>query len=235
MDIRTVEQHIASIRTLIKQTSDDTKYSDEFLFKEFLEQRAILLTQKLNDFKYMSKHNYRPFYMPLEKDEVLDIPQVPEGLMCRHRKSMFKVPRSISSKVRDTLKVMTIEGQELDTGDAIAAKLAAHSYTRANRPMWDIVGDYLIIYNKLDLPGVIVDAIWVDPTDIGVLPQYDAATETYSIDYDYDPYTDTVPMDEQLSSIVYEMVMKRMGISFQMPEDNANNAQSNTTNQNQVK
>ena len=235
MQLKTIEKHIDAIRTLIKQVSDDTKYSDEFLYKEFIDQRAAILKQKLDDFKFFSRNNYKSFYMPLDKEYELDILEAPEGILCKLRMSKHPIPRSIASKLKDTLRVFTVEGVEIDRGSALEARLAEHSFTRKDKPMWDIVNEHLVIYRKLDLPGVVLEAVWEDPTELGVLPKYIPVGKTYQIDYTYDPLKDTIPMDSAYNSVVYEMVMKRMGISFQMPEDNANNSQSITTNQNQVK
>lgn len=225
-ELQTISAHIGYLRTLIKQFSDDSMFDDEVLYKTFIDARATLLSRLLETNKNRSPFNYQTLYVPLELADFEEC--LPDGTLCKVRKSTYKIPRFFSTKHKDVFKVTTFSGKELTYGSLLESTLLQYTKTMAGSAVYEIRDEYLYIHNDPMLKAVLIKGIAENPLDIAEFPRCDA-NGVFSDQTCFNPENEVIPMDADLNSTCYQLCMQLLGIPFTMPEDRSNNDKSETS------
>jgi len=108
-----LKNHIGMVRTILKEYSDDTIYTDEFLANLLNSARASIYEERLKAKKIMSRFNFNSFCIKLCLDTFFDCSCVPESVQCQVLKSDIEIPRVILDNRKDLLKVYTLTGIEI--------------------------------------------------------------------------------------------------------------------------
>ena len=216
----TISEHIDTLKMLIKQTSDDTHYTDEFLYKLLLDARALLIYQQLQKKVRISQFNYQTFCIQLTPATYHDCGTCIPDVGCRILKGTQKLPKPLKNKYKDFMRILTITGDaELIAGTGISSRLLKFSNTMKNQWMYEIVNEKPIVWGVSGLEYILVQAILEDPSDALELC-------TQSGEQCFTPETDDFPVASELHEGMYELVMKRLFPSLQIVDDNTNNAES---------
>lgn len=224
-ELRTISSHIGYLRTLIKQTSDDSIFDDELLYKTFIDARSTLLARLLETNKNRSPFNYQTLYVPLTLTEFEEC--LPDGTICKVRKSNYKLPRFFSTKHKDVFKVTTFSGHELNYGSLLEASLMKYTKTMADKGLYEIRDGYLIIHNDVNLKAVLVKGIAENPLEISEFPKCNA-DGTFTDQTCFNPENEEIPMDGDLNTACYQLCLETLGVPFKLPEDLSNNNKSET-------
>lgn len=221
-------EHIDSVRTRVKQTSDDTQYPDRFIYNILKQVRSYLTEQRLRKGHKASDWLWQCFCIGLELTTYHDCSCLPEGA-CKIHKSTVKLPKPLRNKFQDMIKVTNTEGTfEYNRGSALEFKRNQHTRSKVGKPTWDIVNGYLVIFGgNPNLKAVYVCGIWDDPTELAGISACDVFGNTTSTPC-FDPATQDFPMDSDLTISVHDMTVERLTHSQQHPEDLTNNTQSPT-------
>ena len=107
----TIQEGISIIRSLINKTSDDNTYTDELLYELLSKARAEILDKEYNKFEFKSNFDRHSICVPMCVATSHDCDCVPVG--CTVLKSKFKIPRSLTQRVRDSMEVYTLGEKRL--------------------------------------------------------------------------------------------------------------------------
>lgn len=214
----TIGEHDSAIRTIIKQDSDDTKYSKPFIYHLMVSARDVLMSRKFKIFHKISSESYQTFCMPLSKSRFHDCSCVPsEG--CMVMKSTCDIPGIMSGRNRDYLNIFTIEGKPIEF--VSFKKLKAKSQSRLQKPYYTIFNNRLYLFNS-DLEIVLAEGILRDPLEL------DGYCDCNSSDLGpcYDSTSEDFPIDGDLVVPMRRMVLEDLGYSLNIKEDEINDARN---------
>lgn len=160
----TIRNLISLIRSSVKEYSDDTLYSDEFLYNLFTTLKIETLSAMMQDkkFKDSVKHdfNFQEFCIKLLYATEHDCDCVPLG--CKALKSEFTIPEYLV----DSLKVSTLSDKTVSYIDSADYKYIIHHPIKSTALHYTVTNNKLIVYGSTSLKVVKLKAIWADPTDI---------------------------------------------------------------------
>jgi len=218
----TIFEHIDTIRVMLKQTSDDTQYSGQLIYKMMLDARGLLLWQRLQKKQKLSKFNYMSFCIQLEPATYHDCGTCIPDVGCRILKGTTDLPKVLSNKYTDYLKIFDTTGvNELGNVSATQHALVKYSNTMKDKWFFEIVNRKPVVWGQTTLEYLYVTMIPEDPVEVSNLNLCDVSGAGC-----YDPETDEFPIDASLNQPMYEIVVKQMLYSLQLSDDLTNNAES---------
>jgi len=138
-----VASHISAIRTMIKEFTDDTLYTDEFLANTLVSARNAIYNEELiKKGRNMSRFSYLSFCTPLVLDTFQDCKCVPSNLGCKVVKTKFEMPKVL---IENILVVVEIPLQGVTvlvplTDTMFAAPSIDNSQLKLNHPSHGIPG-----------------------------------------------------------------------------------------------
>ena len=226
----TISQHVFNVRNLIKQTTDDSKLTNRFIYQRLRENRNLLIKRENDKGRlYASSAVQSVFHFPLCNVDITDTCVLKLGYLVS--KSTYKLPDPLDlSDGSRSLHLYSIEfGKfiELKTIDALISE-RNRKYPHPD-PTAFIQNNYLYI-NKANIPGVKLMGIFADPASVEDL-------NTCIIDEcDQDKTCYKPMMDKELNipgyleSTVENMVaIEILKIFIPRPKDTANNAKDDTS------
>lgn len=219
-ELKTIGAHIDYIRELLRQTSDDTNYPDELIYKAIIEARAILLYRSLSKHKFVSEFNYQTFCLPLELTNYTDCECIPED-DCKVLKSTIEIPIPMVNQIGVLMQITDTDRKTIYRNKRpYVAKLDKYKTTNKDVPYYDILNRKAVIFrhpDKYNLKLVLVTGIFEDPMEV--------SNELFCTNGPcYEPLKDHFPLEGNLIMPLYELVLKQFGFSFNMVEDDSNDA-----------
>lgn len=222
-----LEAHISSIRTLLKNFTDDSVYTDEFLANLLVSARnAVYESEFINKKRNFSRFSYKSFCLKLVRETFHDCGCIPQGLGCQVLKSEFELPKSLISKTGNLLMdVYTIQGKRIDFKQFKQRRLLSSHPIASKVITYDIVDGKLVVFGNTSLKVVIVEAVWENPFELYNIPNCSDEGNILN-DSCWDPTKSDFPMESQLDLVVWSMVLKLLGLKT--IEDESENGQDNT-------
>lgn len=146
-------------RKIISEYSDDSNYTDEFLWNIFKLGRDEIIAQK---YKRNNPQNYVTICIKLEKALSHECGCITRG--CEVRKSA-KLPRYITNRFGGTLSVYDLDyTQGYYTQEQNYRELQLDDVYK-EAPLYSIINQQIILWNK-DYEVIQIKAIWEDITDL---------------------------------------------------------------------
>ena len=213
-----LNEHIDTIRRLLKQTSDDSQYPPRFIARVLANGRAFLLERELSKNKILHEYNWQTVYMPMNLGVVMDDQCLQVG--CKVRRSSFLLPEVLNQRHMALLKVSSIYGSPISKSSQYLEIIKQYTRTKQHKPGYDIVNKYLIVFNNLDWEVIQVRAVFANPFDLSEINTC-GDEETC-----YDALTSEFPIDPKLHSELHEYAVKFISATFPLPEDIQNDAKS---------
>lgn len=228
MENNTIIATIDKTRETIRQTSDDSEYSDMYLYHMLLDSRNLLIERELNKRKMRSSFNWKTLCMPLIKSNEIPCDCIPEDLGCIALRTKYKVPKPISSIFSDTIKILSLDGRkEITMKSTLAGK--HNKYSRQGKPpvYATYYNEYIYIigYPNNNLPAVLIQLIPEDPVEMDNITLCDEKGNELD-DTCFDPTKDTFNIDGYLMKAVVESTLATLGKSMQLNEDYTNDNSS---------
>ena len=160
----TIPEHIYKLRTFIKQHSDDTIYSDEFLYSLLRDSRNTLLERENKKFTKDSEFHKQTICMPLEIDTYNDCECLPFEVKCKVLKSKYKLPKVLTGRNKELLRILTFDGSS-QIPFVLSTDLKNLKYTKTKKKgiKYGITNSYLVVFNTLQLKGILIEGIFEDP------------------------------------------------------------------------
>ena len=220
----TIQEGISIIRSLINKTSDDNTYTDELLYELLSKARAEILDKEYNKFEFKSNFDRQSICVPMCVSTSHDCECVPVG--CKVLRSRFRIPRSLTQRVRDSMEVYTLGEKRLLPMTKEQADSYKWSAIRCKSIGWEIRNQFLILWNADTVnafPRVVrVDMVPEDVVDLASIPKCDEQGN-YTGETCVDPYMVDLKMKAAYEMLAYERVLKFLGIKEQFPHDMTNN------------
>lgn len=225
----TLLEHIYAVQNILNKgvPSDDTRISNRLVEHYLKTTRSRLIKQKLDRQRHISKTNYQSICIPLAETSYHDCTCISDEFNCKVLKSTCKIPKEIVGALGSSMSVRFVDGTVLSPGTPTRHKYATYSLSKndSNEPFWFMENQYLIIFNKLDLPVVMVRAIWEDPIKLEGFCGC-SADGTLNDDPCYDSREDEFPVDSDLVDPMYRLTLEFLTQMYNFPEDNENNSKS---------
>lgn len=220
--LKTIGAHIADLRILLRQTSDDSEYSDEYLYKLLSDTRALILYQEIQKHRKLSEWNFQTFCISLESSTYHDCSCI-DDLGCKVMKSTQKIPKPLLSRYKNFFKVYNInQDYEVDKTTPLKLKRDKLSLTRSGKRGYDIVNEKLVLFNSVGTDTLLIRGLFEDPAYITLNSACADQTETCTNITDAE-----FPVDTRFIPIIKEMILKQLVPLQKLPADVTNNAASN--------
>jgi len=221
----TIDRHVSYLRTLIKQESDDSYWSDQFLYSTLVDARAELLYNNINKYKNNSQ-NYQSFCVGVSLQQYHDCSCI-DNPNCLVLISSVDIPRAMQIKSQPLIKVMNYQSNtEYHPSNPLFEKrLKIYTRTKKEKIGWEIRNRKLIVFNNTNLKVVKVRLLPEDPLELANINTCTELGETLSSSC-YDIYSQDFPIEAHLNNPMYDLALRKLGLSLQMPEDVTNDGQS---------
>lgn len=212
---------VDGLREMIRQTSDDSVYSDEFLFFNLNNARIQVMRQYINDKKELSPWLYQRFCIKLCPSTFVECNCQPFDFACTVWRSEKPIPKPLTHNSGYIAEFSELNG-DLITGvtENVSRFL---KYRKVKRKMHYLIADvrgekYLFIISTVKPPKYIkINTILENPMEA----QYAACTEEEC----FDPTGTGFPIEAHLLNSIYKMTLELMGIYMTMHDDRSNNSE----------
>lgn len=227
---QSIKTTIDTFRHLIKQTSDDSVYTDPFLYNILLMNRNELLRKHLNNGKHINQSLWKHFCMPLciDSETICDCIDLGQKVL----KSKYKVPKSFASNYMNYMEITTLDGNKSFFHKyKNKGKYNKYRISTTEETFYTIFNDYLYIVNHPTniLVAAMIGMVAEDPSDVQSIPVYaldDCNVCVASTSSCYDAESDTFQMPIHLIRPMILMSLEMLGVTLQLPDDTSNNADS---------
>jgi hypothetical protein len=226
-EFKTIKAHIDDLREQLRQTSDDTIWSDKYLYKKLLDARVVLIKREIDKHRLVSEFNYITMCLSVEPGVPLDCGC--KDLQCKVLVSTQELPKPLQGKYSLFLEVFDGSYNQLPYGNSITSKYFKYYATLQDKKSWAIINNKLVVYNAdLRNKTFIVKIVPEDPVELATY----SFTNTCGCDVPpvestpcFDPATSEFPIDAWLNIPMYEMVKEQL-LGKLLKEDLSNDAQS---------
>jgi hypothetical protein len=226
-DLKTLPAHVDFLRQYLKEFSSDSNVNlpTMFLYKALIDARNRLIKQRADKKKPLLSSNFQTICIPLEKTTFYDCSCLPTEVQCMVLRSKFKIPARIRNGLRELIDVYnsSMEYQLSQTSKSklrLQKKLSMSNHHRDPRLSFDLIDDYLYIFNDStnSLPLVVAQVLFEDPTSVADLD------ECQSLDNGpcYDINNSVFPIDGDLNEAMYKMALQILTPRLDIPENKSN-------------
>ena len=217
----TVSQIIYKVRTLIKQHTDDSPYTDEFLYSLIKQETSVVMNQKAKKFYKISDWNYRCFCVELELVNSHDCSCVPIG--CQVLRTKYKIPKPIVARNRPLLYLKTLGEKRIDIQPQNYIEMNKYDPIKSKAIQATVYNDYILVWNDTQLPLIVVCSV---PEDITLWSDIQACGLEEGVTC-YDINNDEYLVDSELESLVIKKVLEFLAVPLSIPEDFTNDSNEN--------
>jgi len=236
MDYKTIRSHIDDLRTMIRQSSDDSSFSDEFLYKKLIDSYNDIMTKELGKNRYPNFRLWQRVCMPLCISTINPCPNcVPSTMFCEILRSKYPIPDTMSTSMIDFLKVYSLDMMtEYNSSTPTVAVYNKYKRTNSTKPYFMILDSYLYLFNfdingKLHTnPTITLYGIFTDILALAQLPTCDVNGNEQTTCVDV--YGLTLPIETRLFDVVYKVALQNLNIPLSIPQDITNDAKSTIQN-----
>lgn len=209
-----IKEYVAQVRTLIKQYTDDSLYPTSFIYSLLNNHRSFLIKRDADRNSTNLTQNFQLVCVTLEQSDFYDCDCIPAN-DCKVQKSICSIPRILSVRGRDLIRVYTPNNTMIEY--IPASKLKGRKYIGLNTPYWTWSGNHIVLINS-QLDVVIIEAVFEDPTqldnfcgcgDNDQAPCYDASSDDF-------------PIDSHLVTPMIDMTVRQIYTSFNIKDDRVN-------------
>lgn len=216
-----IPEHIYKLRTFIKQHSDDSIYSDEFLYSLLKDARVTLLERENKKFTKDSEFHKQMICMPLVIDTYHDCDCLPFEVKCKILKSKFALPKVLTGRNKELIRVLTIDSySQIPFILSTDLKNVKYTKTKGKGNKYGIINNYLTIFNNLQLKVVLIEGIFEDPLELSKISYCDDAGEIQTC---FDLDTTDFPIKSSLNFPMYQICLDILKIPMQLKSDDTNN------------
>lgn len=212
---------IDGLRELIRQTADDSVYSDEFLYHILNNSRIQIMRQYLNDSKPLSPWLYQRFCIKICPSTFMECNCQPFKFACTVWRSEKPIPKPMLHNGGSIAEFSELYG-DLITGVS-ENESRFLKYRNFSRKMYYMIGDvrgekYLFLITSVTPPKYIkVNTILEDPSEA----QYAACEDEECPCLEGNGF----PLEPHLLNSVYKISLEFLGLSMGMREDRSNNSE----------
>lgn len=205
----TTKQHAYAILRLVSPTSTDDKvFPIPFIVSLMSSTRALLIEQKFKKYEPISYDAYQSTTIDLVKE--YNCPPFP----CLLR-STTKIPKVM--EVKRAYPLMVYDQSMTGIPYVSVKKAGLKKYSSSTKPFYFVLDGFLYIANVEDLTQVTIVGLFEK-----IINKCLQTTEEFC-----DPYDTEFPIDADLETRMYELVVNQLRNSLRVPQDTINDGRSN--------
>jgi hypothetical protein len=208
---------------LIKGYSEtEAPYSDEYIYHLFTTAAARLIRQREEKNHKQSDWNTPLYAVKLETDTIHGYGCLPG---CNVLRTKYKIPKPVTARAKDMLKVYTLGMEEIRYINAADNKAIQLDGVYKNKLHYSIINEYVYIWNG-DTTNVVPRAILISGYFID--PSLWSSVTTCTTDGEetntpcFDTSVSEYPLDADLAYPAYQMTLDILKLSLQIPDDRTN-------------
>lgn len=221
MSQRTVQAHISTLRNRLKLHSDDSNFTDQYLYKLLVDARATLLRRRSDKRNAIAPYVWQTLCVPLSESTFHNCDCISIG--CSVLKSTIKIPHVLMSRNNAQIRVTDLAGRSIPYTTEMDLQNNQYSKVKKDKTTWTIIGDYLYVFNDLNRAYVMVRGVFEDPAELATIATCGSGNTSTC----YDLLNEDFPLDGDLNNALYKLVSEDLGITFQVTPDDSNDAKSN--------
>lgn len=211
----TTQEHIYAIKNILSKgsVSDDFNFSNRLILHFMNVARAFLIERKADKYNYVQ--SFQSLCLDLAEGSYhncCDL-KIPSG--CTILKSKINLPKLLSVRWGNFLKVTTLDGTIIPESSVTQSSYSAYGINK-NISGYFIHDNYLYLLNNHKLKKVLVNGLWDSPEEIS---NFNCPNKQ-----DCNNLTETYPIDSDLVSEMYKIVIQYL--SIQSPQDNENDSRT---------
>lgn len=217
--MKTVGQHIADLRGLIKEYSRTEFYTDQFLYRILSISRGKIIKQRLDKFVNISSDNWMRICIQLESVKSHNCTCVPDYLNCKVLRTKYKIPQVFSGRNKSRIELFLLDGTPINLATEKEWLRIKQNDFKARSYYASQVNGYIYFWNlPLNIKVAEINGLWADITDLSKIQCNDG----YSENPCFDIFTSDFPLDEELTGVVLEESLRLLSASLQIIEDHTN-------------
>jgi hypothetical protein len=218
-----VGTHIDYMRRKIRETSDDSYFTDEEIYKSLLDARAMIIERRLKKGKEYPDSMYQTICMLLCLDDYNDCNCVPPGYDCKVLKTVEELPESFYNGYVSIQRISTLGGEEIAPTTEALARRRKYKKTGQDRLYYILNNKRISVFNSPanKLKAIKIKALFQDP--IGAAEAAGCPDGTDCTDVVIGTGFNT-RMSDNID--MYDIAMKSLIMTKQLPEDRSNDAES---------
>ena len=215
---------IDGLREMIRQTTDDSVFSDEFLFFNLNNARIMVMRQYINDGKPISPWLYQRFCIKLCPSTFIECNCKPFKFGCTVWRSEKPLPKPLTTNTGYIAEFSELFGEQLYPLTENESRYV--QFRRWTNKQYYMIGDVggekhlFVMSEKQPAKYIKINAVLEDPTEA----QYASCTEEECPD----PTGNGFPIESHLLVGIYKITLEFMGMTMSMTEDRSNNAEGDT-------
>lgn len=218
----TVGKIIDAFRETLRQVSDDSVYTDEYLYYIINASRAFLIKNDQKDNGVLSPWAYQRFCIKLCPSTFIECNCEPFDMGCVVYRSENPVPEPIFDNANSIFNVSELFGEPLHSVKETSMRLL--KYRKYKSSMYYLIGalrgeHYLyVIANKTPPRYLKIEGVFQDPSEIDEVSCKEPDCPQ--------PTGNGFPLAIDKHNTLFKIAMEMIGVSLKMPEDRSNNADS---------
>ena len=155
---------LSTIRVTIKEITDDSKYTDSYLWSLVVQARATVLGNNIKGKSFISSWSSHRFCIELELVKAEDCSCVPDN-SCKVLRSKYKIPRPLIGRYRDAMQVKLMDGRLLGMIEQYQLKSDSLDPIKGEALRYSIINQYLYLWRSKTLKCIYFDGIWENILD----------------------------------------------------------------------
>lgn len=225
---KSITHTISMLREYIRQTNDDSKYTDSFLYDVLLSVRNDYLPKSLKDGKPIASDLWKIICIQMCQSNFIPCNCIKGKYTVL--KSKEKIPNYLTTREHRYIQLFTVDSSiQIPYKTSIQGK--NNIYKKGDNKVWfTILDGYLYVVNHPTntLKALMLKIVLENPLDAIYLSYCDENGDANG-DTCYNPHSDTFNITLELENAVLMGALKQLGVSLQLPEDTSNNT-DNTVN-----
>ena len=176
-----IAELLSTIRLTIKEITDDSKYTDSYLWSLVVQARATVLGNNIKGKSFISSWSSHRFCIELELVKAEDCSCVPDN-SCKVLRSKYKIPRPLIGRYRDAMQVKLLDGRLLGMIEQYQLKSDSLDPIKGEALRYSIINQYLYLWRSKTLKCIYVDGIWENILDWQDIQSQDYCNDIYEIE-----------------------------------------------------
>ena len=176
-----IAELLSTIRLTIKEITDDSKYTDSYLWSLVVQARATVLGNNIKGKSFISSWSSHRFCIELELVKAEDCSCVPDN-SCKVLRSKYKIPRPLIGRYRDAMQVKLMDGRLLGMIEQYQLKSDSLDPIKGEALRYSIINQYLYLWRSKTLKCIYVDGIWENILDWQDIQSQDYCNDIYDIE-----------------------------------------------------
>lgn len=221
---------IDKYREFLRQISDDSVFTDEFLYAMLMQSRAEIIKNMVDNNKELSPWLYQRFCVKLCKSSFIECNCEPIDYGCTVWRSEKPIPEFLYQNDNLILNVSELYGSHIN--QIRERSFRNVSFRKYKAKYYYMIADYngekhLFILTESNIipPKYIkVEGVLVDPSEIDEFSCNENNGECF------DPLGTGFSLDLSKHNALFKLTTEMLGITLKLPEDRSNNAESTTPN-----